>query len=317
MNQKIQLRNVDIAPPLKSLIERHSHKVKKVLPTFPADSVDLHVTLERLPRKNQFRAALVLTLPQNAIRVEDTRDNLTTSVVHAFEELFRKIKKFKSNLNREKFWHRQGVIAEKRGGPGPTFVSRDAINRNLQKIENYIRRELLHHSMVEGLPAGLVEPDAVVDEVFVEVASGLDRRPENLALEQWMFQVTRQKLSQRLAAIEEARQEQHVEETPRFSSRWDDEVLNFYHPDEVLRLEDVLADQKIATPEDSMARRELAEQLNKEIARLPKAVRDSFVLYALEGFAADEVAMITGTDPAEVLKHVETARKRLRSQLPA
>lgn len=316
MNQKIQHRNVEMVPGLTKLIDRHSQKIQKLLPTFADDTLELHITLEKLPRKNQYRATLVLTMPQNAIRVEDIQDNPTASVIQAYGELVRRIKKFKSQLNREARWHR-----EKEGETASVSETlrtvmdgelRNAINRNLEKVDNYIRRELYHLVLTESITSQLIEPDAIVDEVFLEVASTALNRPEHLSLDQWMFQVARDKLSRRIEALEDAREEPHLEENPRLESPWDDEELNFHQPDESLRMEDLLRDQKIATPEDFMAREEEEAELNKAIAKLPKEIRESFVLQVLEGFNADEVAMITGASPQTVTKNVEAARKELR-----
>lgn len=319
MNQKIQHRNVEMVPGLKKLIDRHLQKIEKLLPTFADDALELHVTLEKLPRKNQYRTALVLTMPQNAIRVEDIQDNPTASVIQAYGELVRRIKKFKSQLNREARWQREKeetapvsaerMVAERMVMDGEF---RSTINRNLEKVDNYIRRALYHLVLTESIPSRLIEPEAIVDEVFLEVTSNSPNKPEHLSLEQWMFQVAREKLSRRMEALEDAREESHLQDNPRLESPWYDEELNFHQPDEALRLEDLLVDSKIATPEDFIAREEAEAQLNKAIANLPKEIRESFVLYALEGFSADEVAMITGASPQTVMRHVEDARKELQ-----
>ena len=46
------------------LIERQSSKSQKIVSVFADADLDLHVTLERLPRGNQYHTVLVLTTPQ-------------------------------------------------------------------------------------------------------------------------------------------------------------------------------------------------------------------------------------------------------------
>lgn len=310
MNVKIQPRNLEISPDLKKLIEKRSRKTRKVLPTFAPQDLDLHVTIEKLPRKKQYRSALVLTLPQSAFRVEDVEDSPKSSLLRAFDELSRRIEKFKSQLNRERFWKRAEVAAAPAADDGEQL--REIIRQRMEKVENYVRRELLHEMLVENLPPGLLEPQALVDEVFLEASARVREKPEEMRVEHWLFQMARAKLRQRIHALQEAREQPHLEERVRLSSQWEDEALHFYQPDEELRMEDLLADEKSITPEESLAREEAEQQLRKAIAGLPKPVREAFILHVLEDFAFDEVAMITGVAPQQVKDHVEEARARLR-----
>ncbi|MFQ5928972.1 MAG: HPF/RaiA family ribosome-associated protein [Acidobacteriota bacterium] len=315
MNLKIQNRHLEITQSLERLIDRQSRKLQKILPTFASHDLDLHVTLEKLPRGKQYHTVLVLNMPQNAMRVEEMENNPATSVIRAFEELLRKIKKFKSRLNRERFWQKQAGVPTHISSSQNTRELEDAINQNVDQIENYIRRELYHQALVENIPVGLVQAQALLDEVFLEVTSKTVARPENIPLEQWMFQIARETVKNRIDDWQAACEEPHVEEAAKTSSRWDDEVLNFYQPDEVLRLEDLLRDEHSTTPEELLAREEVREQLQEAIARLPSSIRESFVLFALEGFNSDETAMIMGKDPSEVLEDVEKARLELRRQM--
>jgi RNA polymerase sigma factor (sigma-70 family) len=319
MNLKIQNRNFDIPQNVQRLIEKKPQKIRKLLPTFSSDAVDLNVTLERITRGNQFQATLVLALPQTAIRVEELADNAAGSVLHAFDEMIRKVKRFKSQLNREKFWQRQPNWT---GGVAATENVRElenAINLNLDKIENYIRREIYHQVILENMPYGLIQPEAVVDDVFLEVSAKSAARPENVPLESWMFQIAREQLRKRLENLEDSENTPRLEELQNMQStpKWGDEDQNFYQPDEVLRLEDLLKDEKSSNPEEVMEHEEIEVELQKAVANLPVSMREAFVLFALEGFEPDEIAMITGRTPEEVIQEVADARRLLREKLRA
>ncbi|MBI2822609.1 MAG: HPF/RaiA family ribosome-associated protein [Acidobacteria bacterium] len=317
MNLKIQHRNFDISRGLRELIEKKTGKVAHMLPTFSNQALDLHVTLERLPRGRQYRATLVLALPQIAIRAEDIEADPAHSVLRAFDELRRRVKKFKSQLNREKFWQRQPVLVTPESATGEQQDIVQAINNCLDRVDNYIRRELYRQALLESLPSGLLQPHALLDEVFLAARADAAARPEALTVEQWMIQIARDRVQKRVQELGDNWDQPHVEETAPNSERWYDEPLNFYQPDEVLRVEDLLADEHCVTPEDLLARHEREEQLQKEIARLPQTIRDSFVLYVLEGFNSDEIAMITGKSPGRVLEDVQEARTLLRQRLNA
>ena len=66
---------------------------------------------------------------------------------------------------------------------------------------------------------------------------------------------------------------------------------------------------------EGLEREEVQEQLHHSIAQLSGSVRESFVLFCLEGFNSDEVAMVTGKEPEEVLKEVEQARQELKQKM--
>lgn len=316
MNVKIQHRNLEFLSSHQKLVDRQARKVRKMLPTYGSDIMDLSVNIEKLPRGSQYQTSLVLTVPQRTIRVEEIEDNPTSSIVRAFSELRRRVKRFKSQLSRERLWHRQS--------PSPVD-ERDNINReienlaaeNLDKIENYVRRELYHQVLAGTMPPGILEPHAIVDEVFLEVTTNAQAKPVTLPADQWIFQVARRVTRSRIRKVEDSKNESHVEETAARDERrsWEDEDLNFYQPDESLQLEDLLEDGRSDNPEQLFQRDEVEESLQKEIAALPDSIRESFVLFALEGFTSDEVAMMTGSTPEEVVGQVEEARQHLKKSL--
>lgn len=315
MNLKIQHRNLEVTPVLNKLIARQAGKVRKLLPTFAGEVLDLNVNLERLPRGSQFQTVLVLAIPQRAIRVEEIEDNATSSVLRAFEELLRRVKRFKSQLNRERMWRRapEPVVDEIPAAPPGEFER--VLGDQLDKVENYLRREIYHQVLIGRVPAGHLEPHALVDEVFLRASSRASSRPNNVPVDQWIIQVARDTLRKRMDEVDSHREERHFEEAAEQEDRWYDESLNFYQPDEVLKLADLLADSSTDSPEAMLEREDVENQMQKILASLPDEVRDSFVLFALEGFTSDEVAMITGRDPETVLEKVKEARRKLKREL--
>lgn len=317
MNIKIHARNLDLLKIHERLVDRHASKVRKMLGTFSKDVMDLDVSLEKLPRGSQFQTSLVLTLPQQTIRVEEIQDNPTTSIVTSFDEMKRRVKRFKARITRERLWRKETPVA---AGEAPTVMPweiESEANDHLEKVENYLRREIFHQVIGGTMPAGVLEPQALADEVFVEVTSNARFKPDTVSVEQWMFQIARRTLKERLEELESHRDEPHMEEKASSHGRWEDEDFNFYHPDESLRLEDLLRDGQGSNPEELLAREETADRLQRAVAGLDSELRESFVLFVLEGFTSDEVAMMTGKQPAQILADVERAREILRQDLKA
>jgi len=312
MNLKIQHKNFDMSPRLQQLIEKKAQKLEKILPTFADDALDLSVHVERLPRGNQYQAGLVLALPQTAIRVDQVADNVTGSVQNGFDELLRKVKKFKVQLNREQFWQRQPDWSQRTASENVREIE-NMINDNLDKIQNYVRRELFHKSLSESVPPGVIQPEALVDEIFLMVSSQERNKPESISFEQWTYQIARDLIDKRFSELD--RDSPHVEEMASVEYQREDEILDFYQPDESLRLEDLLIDEHTQNPEELMQIEEAEAEIHKAIAKLPKGMRESFVLSVMEGFAPDEVAMITGKQTVEITRDVDRARKELRQRL--
>ncbi|HUV12864.1 MAG TPA: HPF/RaiA family ribosome-associated protein [Acidobacteriota bacterium] len=314
MNIKTHSKNFELLKSHDKLINRQTQKIRKWLPTFDPEIVDLTVNIERLPRGSQYRTSLLLTIPQRSIRVEELEDNATTSIVKAFAELRRRVKRFKSQLNRERLWRRE---IEPEGVPmtPAAWEVEEALRDHMEKIENFIRREVYHQVIAGAMPPGFLEPHALVDDVFLHVRANYLRKPASLSIEQWVFQVVRETLRTQLQEIEDHRDEPHFEESAARVEGWEDEQMNFYQPDESLLVEDLLQDGQSSNPEEIMEKEEVEEQLHRSIARLPASLRESFVLFALEGFTSDEVAMMTGKSPDEVVKDVESARSALRKDM--
>ncbi|HSR53696.1 MAG TPA: sigma-70 family RNA polymerase sigma factor [Acidobacteriota bacterium] len=315
MNVKTHTRNLRETQDLRKLIDRQCRKVRRFLPTFASQDIDLNIDIERHSKKNQFHVSISLALPQKALHCEDTEYNLTPAVLKAFSELIRRIKRFKSKLNREKHWQRDLKLH----APPPSEQSRpdvfDEYQDGLEKIENYLRRELYHRVVTQDLPPGLLQPHELVDEVYLKVTSNPAGRPENVSPDQYMFQVARRTLGEKVQELREAAATRHVEEPTDGTPQWEDEDLNFYQPDESLKLEDLLTDKKAATPEEYLREEETEELLQKAIAALPKELREPFVLYSLEGFNSHEVAMIMDKTREEVLDAVDQARQTLRGEM--
>ena len=315
MALKIHSRHFEISPNLTALIDKQAAKIRKFLPTFASGDIDVTVNMEQLPRGNQYQTILVLSLPQTVIRVEELQDNPTGSAQGAFHELIRRVKRFKSRLNHERLWHRQPPEA----APSPEIDSPPAgevvFGESLEKVENYVRREIYHKVLAGLIPAGIIDPHALVDEIFVQIKSRQRQAPDGGNVERWIYKLAREHIRDRISELNSHREERHIEElvTPTESELEEEE--DFFQPDEALHLEDLIQDRHSASPEELLAREEVAERLQRAIAHLPHELRESFVLFSLEGFTSDEVAMITGKQAAQILAEVETARARLKQEV--
>lgn len=313
MSINIQNRKFEPNQSYEKVVDRQSRKILKLLPTFPPDSFDLNVVTEKLVRGSQYVTSIALNLPQRTIKVEETEDNPVSSAVRAFGELRRRLGRFKSQLARENLWRSQKVSPEQENIVETGRNMEIAIDENLSKVENYIRREIYYEVVNGNISPGSIDPNSFVDEVFMEIFAR--PRPEDIYLDHWVLTVARQVLNKRISETEIHEHDSHIEDSAGNRKQWEDEYLNFFQPDEALHISDLLQDNSILDPEQLLERDEAESRAQKAIAALPVDVRESFVLYSLEGFTSDEVAMATEKTPEEVLENVEKARSILKEVL--
>ena len=284
-----------------------------MIPTFPPDSFDLNVVTEKLVRGSQYVTSITLNLPQRTVKVEETENNPISSVVRAFGEMRRRIGRFKSQLTRENLWRKQQIVSDQENNVETGRNMELAIDENLGKVENYIRREIYYEVVNGNISPGSIDPSSFVDDVFMEIFAR-PRSPE-IYLDHWVLTVARQVLNKRISDIERHENDSHVEDSPGSRKQWEDEYLNFYQPDESLHISDLLQDSSSFDPEQLLERDEAESRAQKAIAALPLELREVFVLYSLEGFTSEEVAMATEKTPEEVLENVEKARSILKEDL--
>ena len=141
MNVKIQKRKMHLSPNLQRLIGKQCAKVRRILPTFAPHDLNLHVTIEKKPR-NQYATALMLTVPQTSICTGKIEANPSTSILRAFHELVGRIKRFKSPLGHEHIRHHRPLQRVENLSTDRLFELETAIKNNIEKLANYIRREL-------------------------------------------------------------------------------------------------------------------------------------------------------------------------------
>ena len=310
MQLKFQPKNMQLSSSLEKLIERKALKLRKMLPTFRSEDLSLHAHLEQLSRGKQFQSELILSMPQKVIRVEDIEETAVTSVVRAFDELLRRVKKFKSQLNRERYHHRpRSASADLSAVSQP--MERE-IERHLDTVDNFVRRELYHRALAGDFQPGSLRPQAVVDEVFLEVTGRVATRPKEAAVRPWIFKVAREVIARRISG-HAWRSDQEVG-SARQQTSGDHDGLDLYQPQETLQLEQLLWDPS-AGPEEPLPGDEGQagqEHLQEAIAALPSSLRESFVLFVLEGFGSEEVAQITARDVEKVREDIERIRQQLR-----
>src|SRR5215831_14479857 len=96
---------------------------------------------------------------------------------------------------------------------------------------------------------------------------------------------------------------------------WVTRSYDFYQPDEDLKLEDVVPDIEVPTPEESVEAKELHRLLRRLLDQMPREWRRALLLHVVRGRTKAEVAKAIGRRETEVRRILERARVYLRQDL--
>ena len=113
----------------------------------------------------------------------------------------------------------------------------------------------------------------------------------------------------------------HLEQSARKQNvkASDEPELQFHQPDETLSKENIIADNRVSTPEEIAASDEMVALVESSLVTAKREDREAFILFAVEGFTVDEIAVTTDRAPERIKESIQTARDQLRKaiQIPA
>jgi ribosomal subunit interface protein len=327
---------------LRKKIHQKLAKLTRHLCHFPPDTVHLHIALEQHPRKAQYTAALTLRVPSNIIRSEKTGPDLIQAFDEAVKALLRELAALKAQLRRETFWKRKSRRAQLRTyklagfapapqaeGEGPQNlgeVIRALLGEHYPRLLRFVRRQLWHDTAAGEIPADAIDPRAVVDEVARRALTETRRKPAGLSYVLWFFVLARQELARRRAALKSRVTGTESLETPRLLPE-DAALAEGYDAEQPLdiierRLEppvaetrELVPDARTVPPDQAVARQELLAEMRRAASQWPRAEREAFELYFVEGFEPDEVAQVLGVSRARAEELIRTVQQRLRDQV--
>lgn len=316
----------------KKLREKIS-KLEKYLNHFPADTVHLHIALERHSRREYYTAALTLRVPSNILRSKKSGPDIIKTFDDAVKALLREL---------ESFWKRKGRRDQLRDfkrtvfttqpqaeGVGPqndADVLRDLLEQHNRRLLRYIRRHLWHQVATEELPTGAIDARSALDEVARRALAESQKKPAEFGYLLWLYVLARQEIARRSKEFKAQAKETVPLEAPTIV-RDDAEAAAGYDPEQPLDIieneleppvaeaKDLLPDARMQPPDEIAARHDLLAQMRKTANTWPKPERDAFDLYFVEGFEPEEVAMVVSQPVNQVLELIAQVQQRLRTEV--
>jgi RNA polymerase sigma factor (sigma-70 family) len=314
-------------PEIEKEINHQIDKLRKRLQVFRPELIHLKGIIEENSPREGTIVSLNLRLPSGQLAVQKAGSNATTAIKSAFDDLLQQITKHKDLLRSSHKWRRRQAPTNGReaGVPfeqtlaavQPTMISpddvRSYVNANLNRLERFVDRELLFRQASDQLPEDSVTTREVVDEVVVAALSDGDK-PERVSLEPWLYRLALRAINDFANHSHEFNDRIHLEDSARKPNvrASDEPELQFHQPDETLNAESIIADRRVATPEQAFYSDEINTLVESAMAGMSAKEREAFVLYGIEGFSIEEVAVIVERNAEDVLASVSAARQHMR-----
>jgi RNA polymerase sigma factor (sigma-70 family) len=310
---------------INELARRH---VERYMVRFPSDTAELQVHVEKSRHRTYYRVSEQLVLPGATLAARQEGYDLMAAVRKAFDELERELLRHIARLRQDDTWRRKERREELRRlkkaieatpGTGAEQFG-DLVRELLPKLQHFVQRELAALRARGDLNPGYPTPDDIVDEVLARAYQRQGQRPKDLDTLQWLYQLTHEVLG------EEVRE--YARETGRFVStgskppqprgytldEQDQGVSEFWQPDEMLKLEDVVPVTE-ETPEEIVGEEELRRYFHDALARMPNNWRRAIWLAQAEGIPLPKVARMMGVSEAEVKRWIQHGDEYLRALL--
>lgn len=93
---------------------RNFDKINRLLKRYESDVVQVHVSLEKSPRKAEYNFTIHLALPAGTLHASGVGADVRSSAKAGFSEIESQIKKHQEKLRRDYVWKRKRVRRELR-----------------------------------------------------------------------------------------------------------------------------------------------------------------------------------------------------------
>lgn len=335
MNVHTSYKNLNKTPDLEREINLQTEKLKKRLQVFRPELVHLRVTVEENNAREGFKVSADLKLPSGDMAARQTGDTASAAIKTAFEQLTEQLGKHKDHLRAQWKWPRRRRVGRTRPEPQvpfeetlaavqpPTISSDDItgyVNANLDRLFLFVEREILYRENTGALQRDLVSAEEVVDEVIANALGDSNHRPEKVALEPWLYRLAVRAIgdigNRNGEQVSGVSLDQAAPRDGRTQHGTDENELQYHQPDESVSNRDLIADSRTASPEASVYTEEMVTMVEAALLKAQPQDREAFLLYVVEGFTPDEIAVISDRSIDQVRKSVVSAREYLRKALP-
>ncbi|APT60271.1 RNA polymerase sigma factor [Roseomonas gilardii] len=312
------------------VIEEEVRQLEPHLVRFSEDLVRLEVVASQTRGKTRIQVSLRLQLPSGVIAAQEEGFEIEPVLRKAFADLRQRVDRHVARLKHESEYKRP---ARRRRIGAPLPSARDAaeadrrqlffdlIEDHLDTVYDTVRRELTYLECSGSVPAGYLSVRDIVDATILNGLNCFEGRPTEFSVRDWLTELAFETIeteaqAARRAVPEDAASIDAAPEAPaREPTESDEEMFEFYQPDDVLLLEELVADDGGDDPERAVAKRQDALLLHRAIAGLPALWRRVLFLVDLNDTPLETASSVLGIPEDDVTRIVQSARDYLRDKL--
>jgi RNA polymerase sigma factor (sigma-70 family) len=335
MNHKIELKGFEEKPlsertAVQKLINDHVKQLNRRVKSLSPDVVFLRVVVEDNPAHSLEHVTVKLVLPEKTLASKEESRDVTSAIKNAFEEIERQLEAYKATQRGEPEWKRIarreelrrmkiGALADQTGDTKPFFM---IVSPHLNELAQFARHAVAYAEARGDLVQGEATADELVDATLIQAHREFGKDPGKGKVRSWLIDIFAKQLEAEIKRSRSEREtityiEERVPETPPTEevSTLGDEILDFYQPDVALKLEDVIPDLEVPTPEQEAETEELRTCVRAALNDMPTLWRRMLLLRHGEDLTGPELAKAAGVTGAETERVLGYAQEHLRRKL--
>ncbi|HEX4997524.1 MAG TPA: ribosome-associated translation inhibitor RaiA [Terriglobia bacterium] len=329
MKHNIETRNIESVQAARRFVERRIPRLERHVKRFSPEGLFLRVSIEGNETRRLYRVTITMDLPGKRIATKEEARSDEVAIKTAFEEIERQVKEHKARIRGEHLWKRiakRSELRQLKAMPGTEEQQKRETFFSLVSLQvprlNELTRHLIHYYEASGdLSRGQLDPGDVVDAALIRAYRAFLKGYPPQDIKGWLMRLAAEALESEVLLRRERRRAVHIEEdipetSPAIAvSTLGDEILDFYQPDEALRIEDILPDMDVPSPEQVAETAEVQRLFKGLIREMPREWRRALLLHDVHGATDTEVAKALGRSTSEARRALERAREYLREKL--
>lgn len=264
------------------VIEEELRQLEPHLARFREDLVRLEVVASQTRGKKRIKVSLRLQLPSGVIAAREEGFEIEPVLRKAFADLRRRVDRKVALLKGEPQWKRPARRARIKALLPPARDRAEAerrtlyfglIENNLDAVYDTVRRELIYLEANGSVREGLLNVGDLVDTTILKGLERFEQRLAKFSTGDWLTRLAFETIDASAREASHALPDSGAsldaapEAPAQDPTEADQEMFEFYQPDDVPRLEDLVADSSAADPEAEAARREEALALHRAMRR--------------------------------------------------
>jgi RNA polymerase sigma factor (sigma-70 family) len=331
MTHQIELKNLPNESSerhVRSLIDKEIPRVERKL---KVDEAFLRIMVEETPAHKLYRVSLTLDVPEKTLVAKREGHDVEAAIREAFDDIELQVETWKSTTIRgEHLWKRlskRNELREKKiAVPLEDETQRDAfftlIHPYLDRLTEFARHAVSYAEARGDLPRDALKPEELVDETLLRAYNQFIKHPDVGSVGNWLVDMAGKQVEEEIKRFRRDAEsavhlEQHLPLTPPAQDVGSpgDAYLDFWEPDEILKVEDVIPDLRVPTPEDKVAAKEVQECVRRTLKEMPSLWRRLLLLRYLDGLNTALIAKRVDMPEPDVDRIIEYGRQYLRQKL--